>query len=101
MDEEEEEEEKVSGSGAGVDVGKETWGYVSVRNGAHMFFWLYYTTGTTDYTHRPLVVWLQGGPGASSTGIGNFLEIGPQTDALANRTYAWVSELFVQTRIIQ
>uniref|UniRef100_A0A0P4WJ86 Carboxypeptidase n=1 Tax=Scylla olivacea TaxID=85551 RepID=A0A0P4WJ86_SCYOL len=83
------------GSNDDMDEGKETWGYVNVRPGAHMFFWLYYTTSTTEYTHKPLVLWLQGGPGASSTGIGNFLEIGPKTAALKNRTYAWTKEVNV------
>ncbi|XP_037796067.1 retinoid-inducible serine carboxypeptidase-like isoform X2 [Penaeus monodon] len=76
-----------------IKQGKETWGYVSVREGAHMFFWLYYTTADVDYKQRPLVIWLQGGPGASSTGIGNFLEIGPQDPQLNNRTNAWTNEV--------
>ncbi|XP_050735127.1 retinoid-inducible serine carboxypeptidase-like [Eriocheir sinensis] len=81
--------------GGGLGEAKESWGYVSVRPGAHMFFWLYYTTATGDYRSRPLVVWLQGGPGASSTGIGNFLEIGPQDASLKNRTNAWTKEVNV------
>ncbi|KAK3869436.1 hypothetical protein Pcinc_025254 [Petrolisthes cinctipes] len=60
-----------------------------------MFFWLYYTTADVDYKTRPLVLWLQGGPGASSTGIGNFLEIGPQNLSLGNRTDAWTKEVNV------
>ncbi|XP_042876881.1 retinoid-inducible serine carboxypeptidase-like isoform X1 [Penaeus japonicus] len=76
-----------------IKQGKETWGYVSVRKGAHMFFWLYYSTAEVDYKQRPLVIWLQGGPGASSTGIGNFLEIGPQDPDLNNRTNAWTKEV--------
>ncbi|XP_063594723.1 retinoid-inducible serine carboxypeptidase-like [Penaeus indicus] len=76
-----------------IKQGKETWGYVNVREGAHMFFWLYYTTADVDYKQRPLVIWLQGGPGASSTGIGNFLEIGPQDPQLNNRTNAWTNEV--------
>ncbi|XP_076058422.1 retinoid-inducible serine carboxypeptidase-like isoform X2 [Oratosquilla oratoria] len=60
-----------------------------------MFFWLYYTTAPVDYTKRPLVLWLQGGPGASSTGIGNFLEIGPHDPTMKNRTNAWTEEVNV------
>ncbi|XP_045613370.2 retinoid-inducible serine carboxypeptidase [Procambarus clarkii] len=75
--------------------GKETWGYVRVRDKAHMFFWLYYTTADVDYKLRPLVLWLQGGPGASSTGIGNFLEIGPQDASQQNRTNAWTEQVNV------
>ncbi|CAL4096897.1 unnamed protein product, partial [Meganyctiphanes norvegica] len=86
----------------GIKQGKETWGYVSVRDGAHMFFWLYYTTADVDYKTRPLLIWLQGGPGASSTGIGNFLEIGPQDTLLNNRTNAWnehVNVLFIDNPV--
>lgn len=43
------------------------WGYVTVRDGAHMFWWLHYTTATSDPTEKPLLIWLQGGPGGSST----------------------------------
>ncbi|CAB0030123.1 unnamed protein product [Trichogramma brassicae] len=40
------------------------WGYAEVRPGAHMFWWLYYANVTTDFAEKPLVIWLQGGPGA-------------------------------------
>lgn len=36
------------------------------------------------------MLWLQGGPGASSTGFGNFAEIGPLDIDLKNRTDNWV-----------
>ena len=44
-----------------------------------MFWWLMRAgqAGGDDYKNYPLVIWLQGGPGASSTGFGNFAEIGP------------------------
>lgn len=71
--------------------GKQTWGYVEVRPGANMFWWLYYTTATEDYTTRPLVLWLQGGPGGSSAGFGNFMEIGPLDVNLNNRSQSWVN----------
>lgn len=73
------------------NAGKQTWGYVEVRPGANMFWWLYYTTATEDYTKRPLILWLQGGPGGSSAGFGNFMEIGPLDVNLNNRTYSWVN----------
>lgn len=38
----------------------------------------------------PLVVWLQGGPGGSSTGFGNFLEIGPLDSTLTPRNISWI-----------
>ncbi|ODN00453.1 Retinoid-inducible serine carboxypeptidase [Orchesella cincta] len=71
--------------------GKQTWSYVEVRPGANMFWWLYYTTATEDYLKRPLILWLQGGPGASSAGYGNFMEIGPLDANLQNRTFSWVN----------
>ena len=45
-----------------VRAGNETWAYVDVRTGAHMFYWLYEAATPTQ---QPLVMWLQGGPGAS------------------------------------
>ncbi|XP_042901286.1 retinoid-inducible serine carboxypeptidase-like isoform X2 [Parasteatoda tepidariorum] len=71
---------------------KEAWGYVDVRKDAHMFWWLYYTDQTTNYASYPLVIWLQGGPGASSTGHGNFLEIGPLDEYLRPRNSTWLSK---------
>lgn len=74
----------------GFGPGKQDWGFVDVRPGAHMFYWLYYTTAPVeDYTERPLVIWLQGGPGASSM-YGNFEELGPLTLELDERNHTWV-----------
>ncbi|CAJ0590577.1 unnamed protein product [Cylicocyclus nassatus] len=53
----------------------EDWGYVDIRPGAHTFWWLY---AVKPANNRPLILWLQGGPGASSTGFGNFEETGPK-----------------------
>ena len=39
--------------------GSEFWGYVDVRPGAHMFYWLYHSYHADGYLRRPLVVWLQ------------------------------------------
>lgn len=76
----------------GVGEGKQDWGYVEVRKGAHMFWWLYYTTNqdVSSYLEKPLVIWLQGGPGGSSTGYGNFEEIGPYDVNLKPRDHTWV-----------
>jgi len=67
----------------------EKWDYVNVRENAHMFWWLY---GADDRMHRtnlPLVLWLQGGPGGSSTGFGNFDELGPLDVNLKPRNTSW------------
>ncbi|XP_066257864.1 retinoid-inducible serine carboxypeptidase-like isoform X2 [Euwallacea similis] len=66
------------------------WGYVTVREGAHIFWWLHYTTATTKSIEKPLIIWLQGGPGGSSTEYGNFEELGPIDIDLNPRNYTWV-----------
>ncbi|XP_037647180.1 retinoid-inducible serine carboxypeptidase [Sebastes umbrosus] len=83
--------------------GKEAWSYVEVRDGAHMFWWLYYTDSqSADYQDLPLVMWLQGGPGGSGSGFGNFEEIGPLNRNLEPRKTSWVqaaSVLFVDNPV--
>nr|XP_033815927.1 retinoid-inducible serine carboxypeptidase isoform X2 [Geotrypetes seraphini]XP_033815928.1 retinoid-inducible serine carboxypeptidase isoform X2 [Geotrypetes seraphini] len=68
-----------------------------------MFWWLYYTDNTTkNFTDLPLVMWLQGGPGASSCGYGNFEEIGPYDTELNPRNTTWlqaVNLLFVDNPV--
>ncbi|XP_013392846.1 retinoid-inducible serine carboxypeptidase [Lingula anatina] len=72
---------------------KQRWNYVQVRQNAHMFWWLYYTTASTNYQSKPLVLWLQGGPGGSSTGFGNFGEIGPLDVNQNPRRTTWLSKV--------
>ncbi|KAF5301225.1 hypothetical protein FQA39_LY10811 [Lamprigera yunnana] len=68
-----------------------------------MFWWLYYTTANVShFTERPLIIWLQGGPGMPSSGYGNFLEIGPHTLNLTERNHNWVKHyniLFVDNPV--
>uniref|UniRef100_A0A3Q0S9I6 Carboxypeptidase n=1 Tax=Amphilophus citrinellus TaxID=61819 RepID=A0A3Q0S9I6_AMPCI len=82
---------------------KEAWSYVEVRDGAHMFWWLYYAdSASAQYENLPLVMWLQGGPGGSGTGFGNFEEIGPLNRDLEPRKTSWVqaaSVLFVDNPV--
>lgn len=69
----------------------EKWGYVTVRKSAHMFWWLYGAqSNLKPRTEMPLVIWLQGGPGGSGTGFGNFKEIGPIDDNMQKRNTTWV-----------
>lgn len=81
----------------------EEWGYVDVRDGAHMFWWLYYADSPSlSYTELPLVMWLQGGPGGSGSGFGNFEEIGPLDRDQQPRKTNWVqasSVLFVDNPV--
>ncbi|XP_017294334.1 retinoid-inducible serine carboxypeptidase [Kryptolebias marmoratus] len=83
--------------------GGEAWDYVEVRAGAHMFWWLYYADSpSAGYKDLPLVMWLQGGPGGSGTGFGNFEEIGPLDRDLQPRKTSWVqaaSVLFVDNPV--
>ncbi|KAK9709346.1 Serine carboxypeptidase [Popillia japonica] len=79
----------------GFGTEEQDWGYVTVRPGAHMFWWLYFTTATENYGERPLIVWLQGGPGASSTGYGNFAELGPLDLDLNPRDHTWTKDVNV------
>ncbi|KAM9457959.1 retinoid-inducible serine carboxypeptidase [Clarias gariepinus] len=82
--------------------GKEAWDYVNVRDGAHMFWWLYYADTSGSFQDLPLVMWLQGGPGGSSCGFGNFAEIGPLDTNLQPRETSWVkaaSVLFVDNPV--
>uniref|UniRef100_H3D906 Carboxypeptidase n=1 Tax=Tetraodon nigroviridis TaxID=99883 RepID=H3D906_TETNG len=84
-------------------VGKEAWNYVKVRDGASMFWWLYYAESqSADFRDLPLVMWLQGGPGGSGSGFGNFEEIGPLDRDLNPRKTSWVqaaSVLFVDNPV--
>ncbi|ELK01699.1 retinoid-inducible serine carboxypeptidase [Pteropus alecto] len=86
-----------------TEEGKEVWDYVTVRKDAHMFWWLYYATNPCkNFSELPLVMWLQGGPGGSSTGFGNFEEIGPLDSDLKPRRTTWLqsaSLLFVDNPV--
>ena len=73
----------------GTEDGSEEWGYVPLRPGAFMFYWFYRTTHPDGYRNRPIVLWLQGGPGASGTGLGNFLMFGPLDQDLKPRNSTW------------
>lgn len=66
-------------------------GYVTVRPNANMFWWLMKAGSASDsFKNYPLVIWLQGGPGASSVGFGNFGEIGPLDVQLRPRNNTWL-----------
>ncbi|OXB77029.1 UNVERIFIED_CONTAM: hypothetical protein H355_014851 [Colinus virginianus] len=86
-------------AGAALRAPRELWGYVQVRSKAHVFWWLYYADGSAGL---PLVLWLQGGPGSSGCGFGNFEEIGPLDKELKPRNTTWLqaaSILFVDNPV--
>ncbi|KAB1224097.1 Serine carboxypeptidase-like 51 [Morella rubra] len=72
--------------------GSEAWGYVQVRPKAHIFWWLYKSPYRVEDPSKPwpIILWLQGGPGASGVGIGNFQEIGPLDSNLKPRNSTWL-----------
>ncbi|GMP74784.1 hypothetical protein CsSME_00032098 [Camellia sinensis var. sinensis] len=82
-------------------------GYVTVdeKNGRALFYWFYEASTLPD--EKPLVLWLNGGPGCSSVGYGATQEIGPfivDTDGhpLKLNPYAWNTEanmLFLESPV--
>ncbi|KAK7257666.1 hypothetical protein RIF29_31806 [Crotalaria pallida] len=84
--------------------GSEEWGYVQVRPKAHMFWWLYRSPYRVEDPSKPwpIILWLQGGPGASGVGFGNFEEIGPLDTNLRPRSSTWLRKadlLFVDNPV--
>nr|KYP51815.1 Serine carboxypeptidase-like 51 [Cajanus cajan] len=84
--------------------GSEEWGYVQVRPKAHMFWWLYRSPYRVDNPSKPwpIILWLQGGPGSSGVGFGNFREIGPLDANLKPRNFTWLKNadlLFVDNPV--
>ncbi|XP_042942466.1 serine carboxypeptidase-like 31 isoform X1 [Carya illinoinensis] len=69
-------------------------GYVTVNeaNGRALFYWFYEASARPD--EKPLVLWLNGGPGCSSVGYGATQEIGPfivdtHGNGLKHNPYSW------------
>ncbi|XP_057831209.1 serine carboxypeptidase-like 51 isoform X2 [Cryptomeria japonica] len=86
---------------AGTPDGSEEWGYVEVRPKAHIFWW-HYISPQRAGADWPIIMWLQGGPGASGTGIGNFQEVGPLDTQLQPRNTTWLQKadlLFVDSPV--
>ncbi|XP_052149308.1 serine carboxypeptidase-like 51 [Oryza glaberrima] len=76
----------------GTNDGSERWGYVQVRPKAHLFWWYYRSPQRVSSPAKPwpTILWLQGGPGASGVGLGNFLEVGPLDGDLKPRGSTWL-----------
>ncbi|XP_042520759.1 serine carboxypeptidase-like 31 [Macadamia integrifolia] len=82
-------------------------GYVTVneKNGRALFYWFY--EASIQSMEKPLVLWLNGGPGCSSVGYGATQEIGPfivDTDGsgLKFNPYSWNTEanmLFLESPV--
>ncbi|KAH9327261.1 hypothetical protein KI387_007439, partial [Taxus chinensis] len=86
---------------SGTPDGSEEWGYVEVRPKVHMFWW-HYISPQRAGVDWPIILWLQGGPGASGVGIGNFQEVGPLDTQLQPRNTTWLQKadlLFVDSPV--
>ncbi|KAG2643900.1 hypothetical protein PVAP13_2KG354800 [Panicum virgatum] len=62
-------------------------GYVTVdeKNGRALFY--YFVEAPQDASSKPLLLWLNGGPGCSSLGFGGMLELGPFRVNNDNKTH--------------
>ncbi|XP_051214560.1 serine carboxypeptidase 1 [Lolium perenne] len=69
-------------------------GYVTVNSTAGKALFYYFVEAAQDPSTKPLVLWLNGGPGCSSLGGGAMLELGPffvnsDNKTLSANKYAW------------
>ncbi|XP_057850536.2 serine carboxypeptidase II-3-like [Cryptomeria japonica] len=69
-------------------------GYVTVDSKAGRALFYYFTEATQDPSTKPLLLWLNGGPGCSSFGVGAMTELGPfrvkpDGATLYSNPYAW------------
>ena len=67
-------------------------GYLDAGNGTNLHYYLASAEGPTPFASKPLVLWLNGGPGSSSL-LGMMQELGPllmnATGGLMENPYAW------------
>ncbi|KAK4488728.1 hypothetical protein RD792_004508 [Penstemon davidsonii] len=71
-------------------------GYVSVDDKKERSLFYYFVEAEFDPASKPLVLWLNGGPGCSSLGVGAFSENGPfrpsGNNVLVRNEYSWNRE---------
>lgn len=84
---------------------KQYSGYVNVDDEKHKALFYYFVEAQTDPSSKPLVLWLNGGPGCSSLGVGAFSENGPfrpSGNMLVTNLHSWNTEanmLYLETPI--
>ncbi|GLT86762.1 hypothetical protein SLE2022_048810 [Rubroshorea leprosula] len=80
-------------------------GYVTVDEKKQKALFYYFAEAEVDPASKPLVLWLNGGPGCSSLGVGAFSENGPFKPSgpfLVKNEYSWNKEanmLYLETPI--
>ncbi|XP_031387575.1 serine carboxypeptidase-like 45 isoform X2 [Punica granatum] len=80
-------------------------GYVAVDGRKQRALFYYFAEAEQDPATKPLVLWLNGGPGCSSLGVGAFNENGPfrpSGEVLVRNEYSWNKEanmLYLETPI--
>ncbi|KAM3380475.1 serine carboxypeptidase-like 45 isoform X1 [Capsicum galapagoense] len=70
-------------------------GYVTVDDKKQRSLFYYFVEAETDPASKPLVLWLNGGPGCSSLGVGAFSENGPfrpKGQVLVKNEHSWNQE---------
>ncbi|XP_008777393.1 serine carboxypeptidase-like 45 isoform X2 [Phoenix dactylifera] len=78
-------------------------GYITVDDRKQRALFYYFTEAELDPSAKPLVLWLNGGPGCSSVGVGAFSENGPfrpSEQVLVRNEYSWNKEanmLYLET----
>jgi len=80
-------------------------GYVTVDQSKGRTLFYYFVEASSNPSSKPLLLWLNGGPGCSSLGIGAMVEIGPfgvkpDGKTLYSRKHAWnkaANVLFVES----
>ncbi|XP_034672361.1 serine carboxypeptidase-like 45 [Vitis riparia] len=80
-------------------------GYVSLDDKKQRALFYYFVEAESDPASKPLVLWLNGGPGCSSLGVGAFSENGPfrpNGEFLLRNEYSWNREanmLYLETPV--
>ncbi|KAK9278933.1 hypothetical protein L1049_028514 [Liquidambar formosana] len=80
-------------------------GYVTVNVKKKRSLFYYFVEAEVDPASKPLVLWLNGGPGCSSLGVGAFSENGPfrpKGEVLVRNEYSWNREanmLYLETPV--
>ncbi|GJP84433.1 hypothetical protein CLOP_g14491 [Closterium sp. NIES-67] len=97
---------KLPGQPAGAPKFNQSAGYIMVEGRKAYFYWLMEAIGQPE--SKPLLLWLNGGPGCSSVGCGLFEEVGPwrvaskAATALVYNRFAWnrlVNVVFLESPV--